>query len=123
MKTYRLLKDIKNPDHDKRNKYDYRQFEVLKGGTFFEGHPAHIDGDNRYEGAYVRSKAWRSVHGDVAALIIGNSVEADPTNWHEIATVDGGYHHFADDVIERLISNGDVTLKQIQYALAQCLVE
>lgn len=121
MKTYRLLKDIDNPDHDKRNKYDYRQYEVLKGGTFFEGHPAHLDSNNRFEPAYVRSKAWRGVHGDVAALIIGNSIEADPTNWHEIATVDGGYHHFADEVLEQLLSGGDVTLDQVKNALAKCL--
>jgi hypothetical protein len=121
MQAYRLLKDIENPHHDKRCTYGYKQYEVLKGGTFFEGRSAHLDANQRFNAAYARSKAWSSLHGDVAALVIGNSEEAEPTNWHEIATLDGGYHHFADEVLEQLLQVGDVTLDQVKNALTKCL--
>jgi hypothetical protein len=123
MKTYRLLKDIDNPEYDRRCSYGYRQYEFFKAGTFFEGHPARLDNNQRFEAAYARSKAWSSLHGDVAALVIGNSEEAKPTNWREIATLDGGYHHFSNEVIEQLIDSGDVTLDQVKNALTKCLSE
>jgi len=123
MKTYRLLKDIDNPEHDKRCAYGYRQYDVFKAGTFFEGYPAHLDVNQRFNSAYVRSKEWSHLGGDVAALIIGNSQETEPTTWHEIATLDGGYHHFSDEVIEQLLKHGDVTLDQVKIALAKCLSE
>lgn len=33
--TYRLTKDIPNPEGDRRHKYDWRQFPILKEGTEF----------------------------------------------------------------------------------------
>ena len=122
MKTYRLLKDIDNPEYDRRCSYGYRQYEFFKAGTFFEGHPARKDADG-FEVDYARCKAWSSLHGDVAALVIGNSEETEPTNWHEVATLDGGYHHFADEVLEELLQVGDVTLDQVKNALTKCLSE
>jgi hypothetical protein len=121
MKTYRLLKDIDNPEYDRRCSYGYRQYEFFKAGTFFEGRSAHLDANQRFNAAYARSKAWSSLHGDVAALVIGNSEEAEPTNWHEVATLDGGHHHFADEVLEQLLKDGIVTLEQVKDALSKCL--
>ena len=121
MKTYRLLKDIDNPEYDRRCSYGYRQYEFFKAGTFFEGHPSRLDNNQRFEAAYARCKAWSSLHGDVAALVIGNSEETEPTNWHEVATLDGGYHHFSHEVIEQLLQDGDVTLDQVKSALTKCL--
>ena len=121
MQAYRLLKDVENPHHDKRCTYGYKQYEVLKGGTFFEGRSAFVDSNNRFTAAYATCKAWSHIEGDVAALVIGNSVQTEPSNWHEVATLNGGYHHFANDVLEQLLSNGDVTLDQVKNALAKCL--
>jgi len=123
MKTYRLLKDIANPEYDRRCSYGYRQFEFFKAGTFFEGRLAHLDANHRFEADYARCKAWSSLHGDVAALVISNSEEAEPTNWHEVATLDGGFHHFADEVLEQLLKDGNVTLQQVKDALTKCLAD
>jgi hypothetical protein len=123
MKTYRLLKDIANPDHDKRVKHGYQQYETFKAGTFFEGMPASLDKDNRFEPAYVYCKEWRHLSSDTAALIIGNSIEAEPSNWHEIATALGGYHHLGGDVIEKLLKDGIVTIEQVKNALSKVIQE
>lgn len=123
MKTYKLLKDIENPEHDKRCNYGYRQYDVFKAGTFFEGHPAYLGENNRFEPAYARCKAWSHMSGDIAALVVGNSAETEPSNWNEIATLDGGFHHFANEVIEQLLRVGDVSLEQVKAALAECLKE
>jgi len=121
MKTYKLLKDIENPQHDKRCNYGHKQYKIFKAGTFFEGRTANLNNDRDFSPAYVHCYEWRHLSGDIAALIIGNSIEAEPKNWHEIATIDGGYHHFASDVIEQLLNGGDVSLDQVKNALTTCL--
>jgi hypothetical protein len=122
MQAYRLLKDIENPHHDKRCTYGYKQYEVLKGGTFFEGRPAFVDSNNRFTAAYATCKAWSSIEGDTAALIIGNSVLTEPATWGELATLGGGYHHWANEVLEQLLKDKTVTLEQLKAALNDCLL-
>lgn len=123
MKTYRLIKDIANPDHDRRCKHGYQQYETFKAGTFFEGRPASLDKDNLFDPAFVYCKEWRHLSGDTAALIIGSSIEAEPTDWHEIATALGGYHHLSGDVIEKLLKDGIVNIKQIKDTLSKVIQE
>jgi hypothetical protein len=122
-KSYKLLKDIDNPQFDRRSKYGHRQFERFKADTFFEGSPACLDDKRGFTAAFARCKDWATLQGDLAALIIGNSVEAEPSNWHEIATLDGGNHHWAEEVIETLLSDGVVNLEQVKTALKKCLSE
>ena len=121
MKTYKLLKDIENPQHDKRCSYGHKKYETFKAGTFFEGMSANLDNDRDFSPAYIQCYEWRHLSGDTAVLIIGNSVEAEPKNWHEIATIGGGYHHFSSDVIEQLLKVGAVSLDKVKNALAACL--
>lgn len=119
--SYRLLKDVANPEHDKRCTSGYKKFPTLKAGTFFEGRRATVDADGLFDPAFVYCPQWRTIGGDLAALIIGNSEPAEPTNWDEIAIAAGGYHHFADDVLDRLIKEGAVTLEQVKQALHEIL--
>jgi hypothetical protein len=123
MKTYRLLKDIQNPDHDKRCSYGYKKTPTFKAGTFFEGKPVSIEENAWRSAAFLSCKDWGHVNGDLAALLIGSSTESDPTNWHELAVIDGGCHHMADDVLENLIKNGILTIDQVTSALTSCLSE
>jgi hypothetical protein len=106
MKTYKLLKDIHNPDHDKRRAYGYQKLNTFKAGTFFEGKPVSVEEHAWRAMAFISCKEWGHVNGDLAALLIGSSVETEPNNWHEIATTNGGCHHMADDVLENLIREG-----------------
>ena len=121
MNTYRLLKDIDNPEYDKRCNYGHRKLPAYKAGTFFEGRKASRDDDGSFDPAHIFSPEWRFLTGDIAALIIGNSEPAEPSNWHEVATSNGGHHHFADDVLEQLIKDGLVTLEQVKVSLDKCL--
>jgi len=123
MKTYKLLKDIHNPDHDKRRAYGYQKLNTFKAGTFFEGKPVSVEEHAWRSMAFISCKEWGHVGGDLAALLIGISVETEPNNWHEIATTNGGCHHMADDVLENLIREGVVTIGQVRAALNNSLNE
>ena len=123
MKTYKLLKDIHNPDHDKRRAYGYQKHSTFKAGTFFEGKPVSVDAHAWRGAAFISCKEWGHIGGDLAALLIGSSVESEPNNWHEIATTNGGCHLMADDVLENLIREGVVTLGQVRAALNNSLNE
>ena len=120
-KTYKLLKDVENPEYDKRCKYGYKQHQTFKAGIFFEGRPASLDDKQRFEPAFAYCKEWRHLYGDLAALIIGSSVEAEPTNWHELATALGGYHHHAGDVLEQLLKDKIISMEQAKDALTKSL--
>jgi hypothetical protein len=123
MKTYRLLKDIKNPDHDKRCAYGYKRHTTFKAGTFFEGKPLTTEEQVWRGSAFISCKEWGHIGGDLASLLIGSSTESQAINWHEIATSDGGCHHMADDVLENLIREGVLTINQVKLALNNCLNE
>jgi hypothetical protein len=57
-------------------------------------------------------------------LILGNSEETQARTWHELATLDGGWHHLASDMLEALIKSGVVSIDQLAAVLkAYVLVE
>ena len=123
MKTYRLIKDIQNPDHDKRCAYGYKRHMTFKAGTFFEAKPLSVEENAWRSAAFLTCKEWGHISVDIASLLIGSSTESAPNNWKEIATSDGGCHHMADDVLENLIANGILSVEQVKAALTSCLSE
>jgi len=123
MKTYRLSIDIQNPEHDKRCAYGFKKHNVLKAGTFFEGKPISTEKLAWHSAAFVHCNEWGHISGNLASLLIGSSTECEPTNWHELAVIDGGCYHMADDVLEKLIANGTLTVDQVKAALTSCLSE
>lgn len=121
MKTYRLSKDIANPEYDKRCKYGIKQYATFKAGTFFEGKPINVPADYlRVEAAYACNKDWH-IQGDTAALLIDNSVESEPNTWDEIAIIGGAWHHMAGDVVQAMLDNGIVSIDQVKAALNQSI--
>lgn len=121
MKTYRLLKDVANPEHDKRCKYGFKQYPIFKAGILFEGRPISVDSEtSRVDPAYVCNSDWH-IQGDIAALLIGNAIESEPNTWTEIAIIGGTWNHMAGDVIQVMLDNGIVSIDQVKAALNQSI--
>ena len=109
---YKLTSTIKNPLYDKRCKYGERSIEYFTEGKTFVVWTSKIDS----HGDCV-DFGGRSIQGKLARDIIANSEPVQARTWHDIGMACGGYQNCADEVIDRLLSDGILSAEQVAKAL------
>ena len=131
MDTYKLLADIPNPEFDGRCRYGFKSVKTFIQGTVFQGHTTRRDDTKEigstdwimsFEPAYACHRNWH-FSGTLAETLIANAQLCAPTTWQDLALVEGGFEHFAGDVLEELLATGVLSIDQIKNALTDCLAK
>lgn len=122
MRTLRITtQEIKNPSYDRRCRYGEKAIDIVPAGTVFEYLPGYVEEITLSDGTKSRWQEAPSAYinrtmimGKLASLMEAQSVEHKPQNFTELAAQYGyAPNCVADDVIEKLLSDGTVTLNQL----------
>lgn len=128
VRTLRITtQEIKNPKHDRRCRYGEKAIESLPSGTVFEYIPPRQEKITLSDGtvstwtegpsAYVNRAL---IGGELARLMGQHSVEHTPKTVKELAAQYGfHYNCVAEDILEKLLSDGIVSMTQLDNVMQE----
>ena len=124
-RRYRLTKNVENPSLDKRERYDCAKLAWLEEAVFrCERWDQKPEPEEASLPEVAQMRPMRYVgkeHDGFAALV--EALEELPERSHDvIERVCAGWAHAADEVLEKLVTTGRISLADVE-AAAECVRE